>query len=122
MTRLWLLVALLFPTLCLAQVSGTFSLEKLVFAPGEPVFLTLTLRNEGKDAVEVLTAPDPFTFCSGYTIHISRDAAPDPACFERGGGSCMSGAISLAPGASRSERLLLNYKSNSLGDLRAPVG
>jgi hypothetical protein len=34
----------------------------------------------------------------------------------------MSGAISLAPGASRSERLLLNYKSNALGDLRAPVG
>jgi hypothetical protein len=45
MARLWFLVALLLPALCLAQVSGTFSLEKSVFAPGEPVFLTLTLHN-----------------------------------------------------------------------------
>ena len=115
-------VGLLMPPFGRAQVTGTFSLEKVAFAPGEPVFLTLTLRNEGKDVAEVQTAGDPFSFCSGYTIHISGDAAPEPACFEGAGGSCMSGAISLAPGASRSERLLLNYKSNALGDLRAPVG
>ena len=121
MARLWFLIAFLLPTLCLAQVSGSFSLEKAVFAPGEPVFLTLTLHNEGKEAVEVQRA-DPYSFCSGYTIHISRDGAAEPACFQRAGGSCMSGAITLGPGASRSERLLFNYRNNALGDLRAPVG
>jgi hypothetical protein len=120
MPRLWLFVAVLAPSLCPAQVTGTFSLEKSTFAPGEPVFLTLTLHNEGKDSAEVHTA-DPYSFCSGYKIHITRDAAPEPACFQGYGGSCMSGALSLGPGASHSERLLLNYRNNSQGDLGAPV-
>jgi hypothetical protein len=120
MPRLWLFVAVLAPTLCPAQVTGTFSLEKSTFAPGEPVLLTLTLHNEGKDSAEVHTA-DPYSFCSGYKIHITRDAAPEPACFQGYGGSCMSGALSLGPGASHTERLLLNYRNNSQGDLGAPV-
>ena len=120
MPRLWLFVAVLAPSLCPAQVTGTFSLEKSTFAPGEPVFLTLTLHNEGKDSAEVHTA-DPYSFCSGYKIHITRDAAPEPACFQGYGGSCMSGALSLGPGASHTERLLLNYRNNSQGDLGAPV-
>ena len=121
MARLWLFVALLSPSLCAAQVTGTFSLEKATFASGEPVFLTLTLHNEGMGAVEIQTAPDRFSFCSGYTIHITRDAAPEPACFQNAGGSCMSGVTSLGPGSSSTERLLLNYRNNSRGDLRAPV-
>jgi hypothetical protein len=120
MPRFWLFIALLAPSLCTAQVTGTFSLEKSRFAPGEPVFLTLTLHNEGKDSVEVQTA-DPYSFCSGYKIRITRDAAPEPACFQGYGGSCLSGAISLGPGASHTERLLLNYRNDSQGDLRAPV-
>jgi HEAT repeats len=120
MPRLWLFVAVLAPSLCPAQVTGTFSLEKSTFAPGEPVLLTLTLHNEGKDSAEVHTA-DPYSFCSGYKIHITRDAAPEPACFQGYGGSCMSGALSLGPGASHTERLLLNYRNNSQGDLGAPV-
>ena len=120
MARLWLVVALLAPSLCPAQVTGTFSLEKSTFAPGEPVFLTLTLHNEGKDSAEVHTA-DPYSFCSGYKIHITRDAAPEAACFQASGGSCLSGALSLGPGASHTERLLLNYRNNSQGDLQAPV-
>ena len=113
-------VVVLAPSLCPAQVTGTFSLEKSTFAPGEPVFLTLTLHNEGKDSAEVHTA-DPYSFCSGYKIHITRDAAPEPACFQGSGGSCLSGALSLGPGASHTERLLLNYRNNSQGDLGAPV-
>jgi hypothetical protein len=120
MPRLWLFVAVLAPSLCPAQVTGTFSLEKSTFAPGEPVFLTLTLHNEGKDSAEVHAA-DPYSFCSGYKIHITRDAAPEPACFQSYGGSCLSGALSLGPGASHTERLLLNYRNSSQGELGAPV-
>src|ERR1700730_6150502 len=120
MPRLWLFVAVLAPSLCPAQVTATFSLEKSTFAPGEPVFLTLTLHNEGKDSAEVHAA-DPYSFCSGYKIHITRDAAPEPACFQSYGGSCLSGALSLGPGASHTERLLLNYRNSSQGELGAPV-
>jgi hypothetical protein len=120
MGRLWLLLVLLASSPCPAQVTGTFSLEKSTFAPGEPVFLSLTLHNSGKEPEEV-TAADPYSFCSGYTIHITRDATPKPACFQGYGGSCMSGVLSLAPGASHTERLLLNYRNNSQGDLSDPV-
>jgi hypothetical protein len=120
MRRLSLFVALLAPCLCPAQVTGVFSLEKSTFAAGEPVFLSFTLHNEGMEMEEVSTA-DPYSFCSGYTIHITRDAAPQPACFQGYGGSCLSGAISLAPGESHTERLLLNYRNDSKGDLGAPV-
>ncbi|HEY6412312.1 MAG TPA: HEAT repeat domain-containing protein [Edaphobacter sp.] len=116
----WLLVALLAPSLCRAQVTGTFALEKTTFAPGEPVFLSLTLHNAGKEPKEVMAA-DPYTFCSGYKIHITRDANPQPACFQGYGGSCMSGVLSLAPGASHTERLLLNYRNTSQGEFGDPV-
>jgi hypothetical protein len=120
MRRLLLCIALLAPHLCPAQVTGAFSLEKSRFAVGEPVFLSFTLHNEGKEMEEVSSA-DPYSFCSGYTIQITRDAARQPACFRAFGGSCMSGVISLAPGASHTERLLLNYRNYSKGDLSAPV-
>src|SRR5258707_8840720 len=120
MPRLLLFVVLLAPSLCPAQVSGTFSLEKSTFAPGEPVFLFLTLHNSGKETEEVINA-DPYSFCSGYKIRITRDAAPEPACFRSYGGSCLSGVLSLGPGASRTERLLLNYRNNSQGGLGAPI-
>jgi len=120
MVRLWLLITLLPPALCPAQVTGSFSIEKSAFAPGEPVFLSLTLHNAGKEPEEVSTA-DPYSFCSGYKIQVFRDEALEPACFQGFGGSCLSGAISLAPGTSHTERLLLNYRNTSQGDLRAPV-
>jgi hypothetical protein len=121
MRHLSLFAALLAPYLCPAQVTGNFSLEKSTFAVGEPVFLSFTLHNEGKD-MEKVSSADPYSFCSGYTIHITRDAAQQPACFQGFGGSCLSGAISLAPGASHTERLLLNYRNDSKGGLGAPVG
>jgi hypothetical protein len=45
-----------------------------------------------------VTAADPYSFCSGYKIHITRDATAKPACFQGYGGSYMSGVLSLAPG------------------------
>ncbi len=115
-----LVVALLAPSLCLAQVTGTFSLDKTTFAPGEPVFLSFTLHNSGIEPAEIHTA-DPYSFCSGYKIHITRDGAPPPTCFKNFVGSCLSGAISLAPDASRTERILLNYQNNSRIDLSTVV-
>jgi hypothetical protein len=112
MSRSWLLTAFLASHLCGAQVTGTFSLEKPTFAPGEPVFLSFTLHNEGKEREEIVTA-DPYSFCSGYQLHITRDGAPEPACFRSYGGSCLSGAIPLEPGASHTERILLNYQNDS---------
>jgi hypothetical protein len=120
MRRVSLVMPLLAASFCHAQVIGVFSLPQSTFAPGEPVVLSLTLHNEGKETEEVRTA-DPYSFCSGYTIHITRDATQQPACNQGYAGSCLSGVISLAPGASHTERILLNYQNDSSGDLGAPV-
>ena len=120
MLRLWIFVALLVPSVSIAQVTGTFSVEKSVFAPGEPVFLNLTLSNQGTEPEEAVTS-DPYSFCSGYKIQISRQGSPHIACSQGYGGSCMSGAITLAPHGSHTERILLNYPNNSQGDLNPPV-
>ena len=125
MSRSWLLTAFLASHLCgahlcSAQVTGTFSLEKPTFAPGEPVFLSFTLHNEGKEREEIHTA-DPYSFCSGYQLHITREGTPDPACSGLFGGSCLSGAIPLEPGASHTERILLNYQNNSRPDSNVHV-
>ena len=116
MPRLWIFVALLLPSVCRAQVTGTFSLDKATFARGEPVFLRLMLHNDGDEPEEIWTA-DPYSFCSGYEIHITREGSPNPACSLGYGGSCPSGAIMLPPHGSRTERILLNYQNDSRGDL-----
>ena len=120
MARSWLFTALLASHFCSAQVTGTFSLEKPAFAPGEPVFLSFTLHNDGQTKEEVVTA-DPYSFCSGYELHITRDGVPGPTDFQSFGGSCLSGAISLEPGASHTERILLNYRDDSRGGYCAYV-
>ncbi len=120
MLRLSTFVALLVSSTCAAQVTGTFSVDKSVFAPGEPVFLSLTLSNQGTEPEEVITS-DPYSFCSGYQIQISRQGSPHVACSQSYGGSCMSGAITLAPHGAHTERILLNYPNNSQGDLNPAV-
>lgn len=109
--RLLLQVALMAPSICTAQVTGSFSLEKSSFAPGEPVFLSFTLHNDGTETAAIRSA-DPYSFCSGYKIRVTRDATtPKAACFQSYGGSCISGGLPLAPGASHTERILLNYRN-----------
>ena len=120
MLRLGISAALLLPIPCIAQVTGTFSLDKPIFAPGEPVFLNLTLSNLGNEAQEVVMA-DPYSFCSRYKIQISHGGSPHVACSQSYGGSCASGAITLAPHGSHTERILLNSPNNSQGDLNPPV-
>src|ERR1700745_864555 len=120
MARFWLFAAYLASHFCSAQVTGTFSLEKSSFAPGEPVVLSFTLHNTGKQ-IEGVAQADPYSFCSGYKLHVIRDEVPDSVRFRGFLGSCLSGVISLEPGASRTEHILLNYQNDSRGDSAAHV-
>ena len=120
MRRLCICVALLLSPLCAAQVTGTFSLDNSVFAVGDPVFLNLTISNEGDEPEQIVTA-DPYSFCSGYKIKISRNGSPRISCSQNWGGSCASGGITVGPHARRTERILLNYPDNSRGDMNPPI-
>jgi hypothetical protein len=122
MLRPSIIAAPVIPLACLAQVTGTFSVDKSVFAPGEPVFLVFTLSNQGQAAQEVLTS-DPYFFCSGYEIKISPQGARPMACdrYQGFAGRCVSGVITLAPHGSRSEKILLNYPNTSRGPFYPPV-
>src|ERR1700753_1024769 len=120
MARFWLLTTFLASHFCSAQVTGTFSLEKPTFAPGEPVVLSFTLHNVGKQ-LEELAAADPYSSCSGYELHVTRNGAPEPACQRIFWGSCLAGAFSLEPGALRTERILLNYPDDSRNDFASRV-
>jgi HEAT repeat protein len=102
----------------LAQVTGRFYLEKETFAVGEPVFLYFEMTNSGTETQNVHRA-DPFSFCSGYQIHVSTDLSPNSSCGPMtAGGSCASSDAPLGPGKTRTERILLNYehKINAPGD------
>jgi HEAT repeats len=120
MLRQWIFLVLMTPFGCAAQVTGIFSVDKSVFAPGEPVFLNLTLSNQGEESQEVVTT-DPYSFCSGYRIQISHQGSPHVNCNQGYVGSCMSGVTTLAPHSSMTERILLNYPNDSQGDLNPPV-
>lgn len=107
-----LVATLLFfwPTITLGQVTGRFYLEKGTFAVGEPVFLYFEMTNSGTETQNVHRA-DPYSFCSGFQIHVSTDVSPSSSCWPVGtGGSCASSAAPLGPGESRTERILLNYE------------
>jgi len=113
----WLLIPF-WSTLLFGQVSGRLYLEKETFAPGEPVFLYSEVTNTGTEALEINHA-DPYTFCSGYQLHVSSDADPSSSCGGRGfAGSCLSSYLKLKPGEKFTERIVLNYdhKVNAPGD------
>jgi hypothetical protein len=95
--------------LCFGQLSGRFYLDREAYAPGEPVFLYFEVTNNGADVYNILAA-DPYSFCSGYRIHVSTDPMPGSVCEQLGqAGSCALSQVSLLPGKSRTERILLNY-------------
>lgn len=122
MLRLWTLGLILTSHLCGAQVTAYFSLDKTVYAAGEPVLLSFTLSNDGKQPVNISTA-DPYSFCSSYQIHIERQGEPNVACYKQSfGGSCPSGVITLQPHDTRTEQILLNFQNDSRGELNPPVG
>ena len=92
-----------------SQLSGRLYLEKETFAPGEPVFLYYEAMNSGADTLTVPKA-DPYSFCSGYQIHVSSDEKPQSSCMPMGSaGSCLSSSAELEAGQKLSERILLNF-------------
>ena len=96
-------------SLCFGQLSGRFYLDREAYTPGEPVFLYFELTNNGAVAYNILAA-DPYSFCSGYRIHVSTDPKPGSVCEQLGrAGSCLLSHVLLLPGKSRTERILLNY-------------
>lgn len=101
----------LWPTAVLGQVTGRFYIEKDTFALGEPVFLYFEATNSGTDTQNVYKAY-PYSFCSGYQIHVSSDLATDSSCagMAAAGGSCASSDAPLEPGKKVTERILLNYE------------
>ena len=116
--RLVLAVLFCWPAIAAGQVTGHFFLEKQTFAPGEPVFLYFETTNNGTEAQNVAHA-DPYAFCSGYGIRVSNDSPSNLNCTPMViAGSCLSSDYVLAPGKTRTDRLLLNYehKINAAGD------
>ena len=110
LTRCGVVLLLFWPTALLGQVTGRFYLEKDTFALGEPVFLYFEATNSGTDAQNLHKA-DPYSFCSGYQIHVSSDLANNSSCASMGfGGSCASSDAPLEPGKKVRERILLNYE------------
>ncbi|MGB2604950.1 MAG: HEAT repeat domain-containing protein [Candidatus Sulfotelmatobacter sp.] len=110
MASRWLPVLLLgCSMLAFGQVAGHFYLEKSTFAPGEPVFLYFEAANAGTKP-EYFEQADPYSFCSGYQIHLSGDTPPTSTCARGFAGSCLSGVTKLESGKTRTERILLNFE------------
>jgi hypothetical protein len=111
-------LVLLTSGLAVGQLSARFYLEKTNFAPGEPVFLYSEIKNGGSEPLNIPQA-HPYSFCSGYEIHLSSDEKTPSFCGMAGwAGSCLSSDIELKPGQKRVDRILLNFehKINAEGE------
>jgi hypothetical protein len=110
------ILAAFLPACAAAQFEVSFSLSKTTHLAGEPVFLSLRVKNVSTEPLQISTA-DPLTFCSGDHFELQgardRDAM---SCMSGFGGSCLSAFQTLAPRKSRTDRILLNL----LYDLRRP--
>ncbi len=106
--RLLVIALLSWPTICAAQVSGRFFLEKETYARGEPVFLLFEASNEGSETISIGSAV-PESFCSGYEIRVNSTTRVNSDCAPLLlSGSCLSSSVILKPGEKRVERVLLN--------------
>lgn len=106
--RLLVIAFLSWPTICAAQVSGRFFLEKETYARGEPVFLLFEASNKGSEAISIGSAVQE-SFCSGYEIRVKSKTRVNPDCAPLFlSGSCLSSSLILKPGEKRVERVLLN--------------
>ena len=110
------ILAASFPACAAAQFDLSISASGTTYLAGEPVFLSLTVKNVSPGPLEIRTA-DPLTFCSGYHFELQgakdRDAI---SCMSGKSGSCLGSFQTLAPGKSRTDRILLNRRY----DLRRP--
>jgi hypothetical protein len=112
------ILAAFLPACAAAQLEVSFSLSKTTYLAGEPVFLSLRVKNVSTEPLQISTA-DPLTFCSGYHFELpgarDRDAM---SCMSGFGGSCLSAFQTLAPRKSRTDRILILL--NLRYDLRRP--
>ena len=97
-----------------AQVSVRFFLEKTVFAPGEPVFLFVDLKNEGINQAPINSLSDTDSpLCAGISIAVSSDPPRNPTCRQSQDfvSLCMGPIVhrDLAPGETFARRFLLNF-------------
>lgn len=96
----------------LAQLQGSFSMEKQKYEVGEPVFVAFELKNIGEESVQFVRG-DRYSTCGGYEIRVS--SGPPLIHFihsscDRGiTVSCVVAAQRLAPGEMRRERILVNF-------------
>lgn len=99
-----------------AQLEVRMHLSKPSYVAGEPVFLIVEAENQGNDPLVIATA-DPLSFCGGYQFRLEGVKDWDtPDCNSGIGGSCLSSDMILAPGATHTDRILLNRRY----DLRRP--
>jgi hypothetical protein len=94
-----------------AQLEGRLYLDKDSFLAGEPVYLHFDLTNKGAKSVEVAVG-NSYSFCGGYRIEVSSDPSAEmSSCSAVGsGGSCGVGAVPIASGETRHDRVLLNFE------------
>ncbi len=94
----------------LAQLQGHFSVEKQQYEAGEPIFLVFQLTNNGRESVQFVRG-DRYSICGGYQIAVSTGPPLAHSSCDRGfAGSCVAGTQILAPGETRSEKVLLNFE------------
>jgi len=94
----------------LAQLQGSFSMEKQQYGVGEPVFLAFELTNIGKESVQFFRG-DRYSMCGGYEIAVSSGPPLIHSSCDRGFAfSCVGAAQTLAPGETRHERVLVNFE------------
>src|ERR1700760_358911 len=108
-------LAAFLPVCAAAQFEVSFSLSKTTYLAGEPVFVSLTVKNVSTEPLQIRTA-DPLTFCSGYQFELQGARDRDAMSCRGSMGSCLGGVLTLAPGKSRTDRILLNIRY----DLRRP--
>jgi hypothetical protein len=104
------------PVVARAQLAVRMHLSKPSYIAGEPVFLIVEIENQGNNPLVIATA-DPLSFCGGYQFQL--DGVKDwdaQGCLGSAGGSCLGSDMSLAPGATHTDRILLNRRY----DLRRP--
>jgi len=108
MSRCWF-VCLMLTTVAHGQIEGKFTLSKLQFAAGEPIWLAFDMTNTGADTL-YFNAGSPYSFCGGYQLEVIQgNPIQHPSCSGGVGGSCLSGAHTFRGGERLTDKLLLNY-------------
>jgi hypothetical protein len=96
-------------TVAQGQIEGKFTLSKLQFGAGEPIWLAFEMTNIGTDTL-YFEAGNPYTFCGGYGLEVTQgNPIQHPSCIGGIGGSCLGGTHSFRGGEQLRDKLLLNY-------------